>query len=92
MTEDQLEQEALGWLTDVGYTHLYGPDIAFDGSCSDRAICLQVVLPFRLREAINRLNPDIPIATLRGTLLPRLIFGQLRLTQSNPCAASGTLC
>ena len=32
MTEDQLEQETLGWLADVGYTHLYGPDIAPDGS------------------------------------------------------------
>ena len=31
MTEDQLEQEALGWLADVGYTVVYGPDIAPDG-------------------------------------------------------------
>ena len=30
MTEDHLEQEALGWLADVGYTHRYGPDIAPD--------------------------------------------------------------
>ena len=30
MTEDQLEQETLSWLTDVGYTHAYGPDIAPD--------------------------------------------------------------
>ncbi len=28
MTEDQLEQETLGWLADVGYTPLRGPDIA----------------------------------------------------------------
>lgn len=27
MTEDQLEQEALGWLGELGWTHLYGPDI-----------------------------------------------------------------
>ncbi len=32
MTEDQLEQETLGWLADVGYTHRYGPDIAHDGA------------------------------------------------------------
>ena len=24
MTEDHLEQETLGWLADVGYTHRYG--------------------------------------------------------------------
>ena len=62
MTEDQLEQEALGWLQDVGYTHLYGPDIAHDGANPERANYRQVVLPFRLREAINRLNPNIPTA------------------------------
>jgi hypothetical protein len=28
MTEDQLEQETLGWLTDTGYLHRYGLDIA----------------------------------------------------------------
>ena len=26
MTEDQLEQETLSWLADVGYTPLYGID------------------------------------------------------------------
>ena len=28
MTEDLLEQETLGWLADVGYTVVHGPDIA----------------------------------------------------------------
>ena len=32
MTEDQLEQETLAWLTDAGYCHRYGLDIAPDGS------------------------------------------------------------
>ncbi len=36
MTEDQLEREALGWLKDVGYAHLYGPDIAHDGAAPAR--------------------------------------------------------
>ena len=36
MTEDQLEQEALGWLTDVGWQHRYGPDLAPDGSTPER--------------------------------------------------------
>ncbi|EER61669.1 type I site-specific deoxyribonuclease, HsdR family [Acidovorax delafieldii 2AN] len=62
MTEDQLEQETLTWLQEVGYTHRYGPDIAFDGASPERADYRQVVLPFRLREAINRLNPGIPVA------------------------------
>ena len=62
MTEDQLEQETLGWLGDVGYTHRYGPDIAFDGSAPERSDYRQVLLLERLGAAINRLNPNIPLA------------------------------
>ena len=62
MTEDQLEQETLAWLQDVGYTHRYGPDIAHDGPTPERAGYQQALLPFRLREAICRLNPGIPTA------------------------------
>lgn len=60
MTEDQLEQETLGWLQEVGYSVLNGPEIAFDGAKPERADYRQTMLPFRLREAINRLNPSIP--------------------------------
>ncbi|WP_434717202.1 type I restriction endonuclease subunit R (plasmid) [Paraburkholderia sp. A2RO-4L] len=60
MTEDQLEQEALGWLTDTGYTHLYGPDIAPDGPAPERNTFQQVLLAERLRSAIARLNPAVP--------------------------------
>ncbi len=31
MTEDQLGQEALGWLAEAGYATLFGLDIAPDG-------------------------------------------------------------
>lgn len=60
MTEDQLEQEVLGWLSDVGYTLLNGYDIAVDGSTPERPDYKNTLLPFRLREAINRLNPNTP--------------------------------
>lgn len=60
MTEDQLEQETLSWLQEVGYSVLNGPEIAFDGAKPERADYRQTLLPFRLREAINRLNPSIP--------------------------------
>ena len=62
MTEDQLEQETLGWLAELGYGVHFGPDIAHDGLNPQRANYRQVVLPFRLREAIQRLNPDMPTA------------------------------
>jgi type I restriction enzyme, R subunit len=51
MTEDQLEQEALGWLEDVGYSHLYGSDIAVDGPSPERSDYRGVLLVGRLRAA-----------------------------------------
>jgi len=62
MTEDQLEKEALEWLSELGYTHLYGPDIAHDGSDPQRESYRQVVLTERLRAAIAKLNPQVPLA------------------------------
>jgi type I restriction enzyme R subunit len=61
MTEDQLEKEALGWLAEVGYTPLFGPDIAVDGDHPERSDYRQVLLFERLRAAIYRLNSDIPL-------------------------------
>ncbi|MFC3110057.1 type I restriction endonuclease subunit R [Undibacterium arcticum] len=60
MTEDQLEQETLAWLADVGYTSVYGPEIAIDGNSPERSNYTQVVLVDRLHNAINRLNPLVP--------------------------------
>ncbi len=62
MTEDQLEQDALSWLVEVGYTHLSGYDIAPDGPAPERDNFRQVLLPQRLRSAIARLNQHIPLA------------------------------
>ena len=62
MTEDQLEQEALGWLADVGWQHRYGPDLAPDGATPERSDYRQVLLVARLRQAVAALNPSVPQA------------------------------
>ncbi|ASV98998.1 type I restriction endonuclease subunit R [Paraburkholderia aromaticivorans] len=72
MTEDQLEQEALDWLTETGYAHLYGPDIAPDGDSPERSDYRQVLLTDRLRQAINRLNPGTP-ASARDDALRQVL-------------------
>jgi type I restriction enzyme, R subunit len=83
MTEDQLEQEALGWLTELGYDHRHGPDIAHDGADPQRAHYRQVLLPFRLREAIQRLNPRVPTAAREDALQRVLELGQLAQLGAN---------
>ena len=83
MTEDQLEQEALGWLADIGYTHRFGPDIAPDGPSPERPDYRQVVLTNRLRDAIHRLNPDIPTAAREDALRQILDLGIPALLSAN---------
>jgi type I restriction enzyme R subunit len=83
MTEDQLEQETLAWLQDVGYTHRYGPDIAPDGPAPERSSFAQVVLLARLREAIHQLNPGIPAAAREDALKQVLDLGIPALLSAN---------
>ena len=75
MTEGQLEQETLGWLAEAGYTPIYGPDIACDGSQPERANYQQVVLADRLRVAVNQLNPSISAAAREDAVKQVLDLG-----------------
>ncbi len=85
MTEDQLEQEALGWLADVGYQHRYGPELAPDGSTPERSDYRQVLLLDRLRRAVATLNPTVPTAAredvIAGVPTPVIAGGRM------PCIA-----
>lgn len=60
INEDMVEQEVLEILQELGYEILYGPDISPDGSTPMRDLYSDVVIVEKLRDAINRLNPDIP--------------------------------
>ena len=75
MTEDQLEQETLSWLAEVGYTHLYGPTIAYDGESPERDNYRQVVLVERLRSAMAKLNPKVPLVAREDALKQVLELG-----------------
>ncbi|WP_338920756.1 type I restriction endonuclease subunit R [Pseudomonas silesiensis] len=75
MTEDQLEQETLGWLAEVGYTHVYGPAIAHDGESPERDNYRQVVLIERLRSVMAKLNPKVPLAAREDALKQVLELG-----------------
>ena len=83
MTEDQLEQEALGWLADVGFTSLYGPELAPDGATPERQSYQQVILTGRLRESIDRLNPEIPQVAREDALKQVIDLGIPSLLSAN---------
>jgi len=70
-TEDILEQTTLAWFENLGYNIEYGPDIAFDGSRPERdagANYADVILGSRLREALERINPDLPFEAIEEAI------------------------
>lgn len=83
MTEDQLEQEALGWLAEVGYTCLHGPDLAPEGQAPERASYREVVLVQRLRLAVAALNPAVPAAAREDAIKQVLDLGTPVLLAAN---------
>ncbi|WP_424953314.1 Arm DNA-binding domain-containing protein [Comamonas aquatica] len=68
------------------YTHRYGPDIALDGASPERVDYRQVLLPFRLREAIARLNPGVPVAAREDGHLLRVSLGQAAAERRRPAS------
>jgi len=67
-TESHVEDAALEWLTELGYSVLHGPDISPDGSTSERVSYDQVLLTERLAGALGRLNPHLPAEMLEEVL------------------------
>ena len=61
-TESVVEEAALAWLEALGYAVLHGPEIAAGEPAAERSDpnYRDVVLERRLREALARLNPDLP--------------------------------
>ena len=63
-TESTVEDAALAWFESLGYTVKAGPDIAPDMPAAERRDYGEVVLAQRLRDALARLNPDLPAEAL----------------------------
>ena len=64
LSESAVEQAALAWLAEVGWTVVRGPDLAPDAPGAERDGYGDVVLAGRLRAALDRLNPDLPAEAL----------------------------
>ena len=64
VTESVVEDAALAWLASAGWRIAHGPEIAPDMPAAERANYGQVVLARRLRDALARLNPELPADAL----------------------------
>ncbi len=74
INESTVENAALSYFEDLGYSVLHGEQIAPGEAGAERDNYGDVVLAGRLRDAIDRLNPDIPASAreeaLRKVLRP----------------------
>ena len=66
--ESTVEAAALEWLASLGWQTAHGPDIAPDAPDAERNDYGQVVLERRLRDALARLNPNLPGSALDDAL------------------------
>jgi len=89
-SESIVEEAALGWLEELGFSVLYGPDISPDGdtltptlSQGERESYSQVVLESRLRNALARLNPKLPPEALEDAFRKLMRTGAPSLIERN---------
>ena len=81
--ESDIEETSLGWFADLGYTVLHGPDIAPDTPDAERSSYKEVILTRRLRDAIARLNPEIPAEAQQEAICKVLHPDSSALVQNN---------
>ena len=72
ISESDVEDAALEWLSGLGWKVAHGPDIAPDTPGAERADYGAIVLERRLRDTLARLNPDLPVSA-RDDAFRRLI-------------------
>lgn len=60
ITENILEETCLSWLEGLGWNVLHGPEIAPEMPAQERSDYRQVLLICRLRDALKRINPNVP--------------------------------
>jgi type I restriction enzyme, R subunit len=68
LDEAQVEIATVDYFRELGYEYVHGPEIAPDGEAPERADYGQVVLLRRLREALVRINPDVPTEAIEDAV------------------------
>ncbi len=83
LTESIVEDAALTWFGELGYTVGHGPQMAPGEPAAERDSFGEVVLVGRLREALRRLNPTLPEEAREEVLRKVLRVATPSLVQTN---------
>ena len=68
LNESAVEAAAIEWFESLGYSHVYGPNMAPGELATERESFSDVLLKERLTDALKRLNPNIPEEGLADAL------------------------
>ena len=68
LTESAIEDFAIKLFERLGYSYVYGPDIAHDGEQPERSHYGEVLLTGRLAQALKRINPKLSPVMLQDAL------------------------
>ena len=83
MNESLLEEAALTWFRELGYSAIPGPELAPGEPGAERDSFAEVVLKARLEAAIRRLNSTMPEAAREEALRKVLQVATPSLVQTN---------
>lgn len=83
MNESIVEESAIEWLQDLGWTYIHGPTLAPDGEAPERASYRHVILEQRLRAALARINPHLTDALIDECVRKLLYLDSPDLVENN---------
>jgi type I restriction enzyme, R subunit len=82
-TESIVEEAAICYFQALGYTHLHSSDIAPGEPNAERNSYSEVILENRLREALTRINPQLPTSAIDEALRQTLRTETQNLLENN---------
>lgn len=82
-TEDKLEEAAVEILQELGYEYAFGPDISCDGQYPERSDYKGVLLEQRVKNALYRLNRDLPEEALEDAYRQIITVNSPMLEENN---------
>ncbi|MDG4658203.1 type I restriction endonuclease subunit R [Ectobacillus antri] len=82
-TEAFLEEAVIEILQEMDYEHVFGPEIGPDGERPERKDYREVILEDRLRDALYKLNRDLPEEALEEAYRKIVAFNSPSLIENN---------
>ncbi len=82
-TEDLLEEAAIEIIQGLGYEYAFGPDISHGGDCEQRKDYRDVILENRVKDALFKINRDLPAEALEEAYRQIITFNSPMLEENN---------